>query len=672
MRHRQQATSRREAIFSDISPLVFGLLLAAILCVAALLRFYRLDAQSFWHDEGNSARIAERSLDLIVEGAAGDIHPPGYYLLLHVWRGVFGQSEFALRSLSVVAGLALVGFTTLLGRWLFGPAVGLTAASVSALSPFVIYYSQEARMYALLGAISAASTYVALRALDALEGAARGRDRGALLLLGGVYALVNAAGLYTHYAFAFVLIAHNAVFCLWWLAVSVRSGPRWHDLLVWGGAQVGTVLLYLPWVPVALGAAGWASAEGQHRLGAALLDVMRVLVVGITQPLDEAAAAMAVAGGLLMLAPWPQADWRRGASDAPPDWLGLAGLGIYLIVPLSLFFAFDLYKPAWLKFLIVLLPSFHVLVARGVTNVAAFISRAWGPRPSRPRSVPVVVVVALVLALAVLVYPSLRNLYFDPVYARDDYRQLVADVREARRPTDAIVLNAPNQWEVFTYYYPDRDVYPAPYHPGPGRAAAFLEPLLDTYQRLFVLYWGDAESDPRRRIESWLASHAYKAGDRWYGDVRLATYGLAPLPKEPTVTLDVLFGRSIRLRGHSLPGERFAPGAIIPVTLFWEASSTIEEPHKVSVQMLDGAGQLVSQIDTVPGDGLAPTTSWEPGEILDDRYGVPVPGEAPVGRYSLIVAVYHAATGERLPVVIDGKLMGDHVSLGEAAVGSDR
>ena len=143
----------------------FRFLLLIILLLASFLRFYRIDAQSFWNDEGNSARIAERTLDLILEGAAGDIHPPGYYLLLHGWRALFGQSEFALRSLSAVAGLALVIFTYLLGRHLFGEATGLTAAFLGAISPFAVCYSQEARMYALLAALSAASTYLLLRLL---------------------------------------------------------------------------------------------------------------------------------------------------------------------------------------------------------------------------------------------------------------------------------------------------------------------------------------------------------------------------------------------------------------------------------------------------------------------------------------------------------------------------
>ena len=145
---------------SPTLPRASYLMLLAILLLASFLRFYRLDAQSFWNDEGNSARIAERPVDLILEGAEGDIHPPGYYLLLHAWRAAVGHSEFALRSLSVVAGLALVLFTYTLGRRLFGNTTGLIAAFLAALSPFAIYYSQEARMYALLAALSAASTYL--------------------------------------------------------------------------------------------------------------------------------------------------------------------------------------------------------------------------------------------------------------------------------------------------------------------------------------------------------------------------------------------------------------------------------------------------------------------------------------------------------------------------------
>src|SRR5512135_1936698 len=94
-------------------------ILGAILILAALLRFFQLDAQSFWNDEGTSARVAERSLPLITAAAIGDIHPPLYYYALHFWRQLFGPGEFALRSLSAILGVVLVGLVYLLGRRLF-------------------------------------------------------------------------------------------------------------------------------------------------------------------------------------------------------------------------------------------------------------------------------------------------------------------------------------------------------------------------------------------------------------------------------------------------------------------------------------------------------------------------------------------------------------------------
>jgi len=95
--------------------------LLLILVLAAFLRFYRLDAQSLWADEGNSVSLSGRSLDLITAGAAHDIHPPLYYYLLHFWMRVFGNSEFSVRALSALLGTTLVYLTYLLGRRLSRP-----------------------------------------------------------------------------------------------------------------------------------------------------------------------------------------------------------------------------------------------------------------------------------------------------------------------------------------------------------------------------------------------------------------------------------------------------------------------------------------------------------------------------------------------------------------------
>jgi mannosyltransferase len=634
--------------------------LLVILLLAASLRFYRLDAQSFWNDEGNSARLSERTVGLIVEGTASDIHPPGYYLLLHYWRAIFGHSEFALRALSAVAGLALVLFTYLLGRRLFDQATGLMAAFLGALSPFAIYYSQEARMYALLGVLAAASTYILVRVLERARDKmqeARGKNPASCILPLASYVLVAAAGLYIQYAFPFILLVHNLVFGIWWLVVARRSFTRWRWLALWIGAQITIAMLYVPWLPIALrSVTGWPSAGQPYELVPALLNVMRWLTVGNTLGMDEARVALVIVGVLLLAGLWP----RKG------HWFGIVSLALYLLLPIVLIFALDLYKEAWLKFLIVVLPPFHVLTARGMANLVQ------GVRYKKQEAITLHLASCILLIglSTVAVYPSLHNLYFNPAYARDDYRQIAADVAASAGADTAVILNAPNQWEVFTYYYPDRDVYPAPYHPSPSRVEEFLSPLVEGYDRLFVVTWGDAESDPQRLIESWLAANAYKADDRWYGRVRLATYGTSPLPQQPAVVLDADFGEAMHLLGYALPGDSLAPGDILPVTLFWEARAPALEPFKVTVQLLGDAGPPVAQHDGEPVGGFAPTTIWQPGQAVTDRHGVLIPTDLPPGDYTLVVAVYHAATGERLPVAIDGKSAGDHLPLTEVAIPS--
>ncbi len=639
------------------------LALVLLLLLATGLRFYRLDAQSLWNDEGNAARAAERTIPLILAAAEGDIHPPGYYLLLHFWRALAGESEFALRALSAFCGVLTVAFTYALGRRLLGGSTGLGAAFLAALSPLAVYYSQEARMYALLGLLATASTCFLCDMRYAICASRLSpiahRGSGVVTLAG--YVTTAAAGLYTHYAFPFVLAVHNLLFLGWWWVRGRRGSDRWRLLVGWAILQATALLLFLPWLPTALqSVTGWSSAGRGYDLGLALQDVFHVLTVGITLEAGEARWALLIAGGLLLAGLWTQQE-RAGA---------VGGLAAWLLLPIALIFAFDLYKPAYLKFLVAVLSPFHILLAYGVESVANLARHATRITQYVSRVTCYVLRVACYVSLLVTaLIPSLHNLYFNPTYARNDYRQIAADVAASARPGDGIILNAANQWEVFTYYHREgAPVYPIP-RSRPPRAAAVaaeLEQVTAAHQRLFVLYWGDAEADPERLVEGWLANHAYKAGDRWYGRVRVAVYGLGPLPEEPAVELNAHFGGAIYLHGYAL-GE-VVPGDILPVTLFWEAEAPVPDRYKVFLHLLDSNGQLVAQTDTEPGNNLVPTSIWTPGEALIDRYGVFLPQDLPAGEYALVVGLYHLVTVERLPVTLDGAPAGDHVILGTVAI----
>jgi mannosyltransferase len=629
-----------------------------ILLAATALRLYRLDVQSFWNDEGNSARAAERTIPLILAAAEGDIHPPGYYLLLHLWRTLGGESEFALRALSAFCGVLTVAFTYSLGRRLLGAVAGVGGAFLAAFSPLAVYYSQETRMYALLGLLSAASTYILCSMYDVHRRTTSPPAR----LLPLVYVLTATAGLYTHYAFPFVLATHNLLFLAWWGVRARRRSGRWGLLLRWAIVQAAVLLLFLPWLPTALGAVtGWSSAGQGYGLGPALLDVFRALTVGTTLEMAGARGGLMIAGAFLVVGLVPRRRQVRAVGV----------LTTWLLLPVALIFIFDLYKPAYLKFLLAVLPSCHLLLAHGVENLAVLAQRAM-PAAQRASRIThhVLSAVCYVFFLATVLFPSLHNLYFDPAYTRDDYRQIAADVEAVARPGDGIVLNAPNQWEVFTYYHREgAPVYPIP-RGRPPRAdvvTAELEQIAADHQRLFALYWGDAEADPQRLVEGWLASNAYRAGDRWYGRVRLATYSLGPLPEEPAVELDARFGEMIRLRGYTIGQGPLASGDVVTVTLFWEADAPAPERYKVFLHLLDGDGGLVAQTDGEPLANLLPTDAWPTGEILTDRHGVPVPQDAPGGAYTLVMGLYHLITGERLKVVANGR-QHDDLDLGSVTI----
>jgi len=152
------------------------LALVLILAVAAGLRFWRLGELSFWYDEVVTMRLAQAPTPAIlidrlfqIDATRAPLHP----LLLQGWLRLFGSTEASARALSVLCGLLTVGLVWWVGRLVFDPATGLWAAWLSALSPLLVYYSREARMYAWLVML----TGLCWGLLFSGKGARRPRDR---------------------------------------------------------------------------------------------------------------------------------------------------------------------------------------------------------------------------------------------------------------------------------------------------------------------------------------------------------------------------------------------------------------------------------------------------------------------------------------------------------------
>jgi mannosyltransferase len=212
-------------------------LLLLILIIAWLGRLYALDADSLWGDEIFSFhRASQPNLRRAWEIRETTNHPPMYELgVLYPWLKI-GDNEFLLRFPSAFFGTLTVSIVYSLGKAVYNAKIGVFGALFLALSPQHLYYSREARMYALLACLITLELYCLYKAMCS----PRSTDK---YWVG--YTFLATASLYTHYYAGFTLWAITG-FVLVYLAID------WSPKLFtrWVGANAGIMLLFSPWMSI--------------------------------------------------------------------------------------------------------------------------------------------------------------------------------------------------------------------------------------------------------------------------------------------------------------------------------------------------------------------------------------------------------------------------------------
>jgi mannosyltransferase len=340
-----------------------GATLAWIVLVGAALRWWRIDYQSFWFDEAVSATIARQPLWEILTGSTRDVgNPPFFHLLLSFWRRAAGDGDAAIRGLSVLCGIASLPAMYWLGKKTLGVSTGLVAAALLALSPFHVYYSQEARTYCLVVLLSLLSTIAMIRCLE--KPASIGRWTA--------YVLVSFLGIYSHYFVGCLIVGQNL-----FAFVTRRTDRRL--LLKWAGAQVCIGLLYIAWLPTLIEQLllkGNLSRYGDTwyiHLAATpvVFSVGRTLVwKGNAQPalmavavLGTLACAAAFVAGLISM-------WKR-----PVPMRGLIVLSVLAPVVLPGLVSLFLFPMYSVQYVIPALPAWCLIVAAGIVSMSGVTRR---------------------------------------------------------------------------------------------------------------------------------------------------------------------------------------------------------------------------------------------------------------------------------------------------------
>jgi uncharacterized membrane protein len=212
--------------------------LLALIIVGLGLRL--LVSRSIWLDEAISITQAQQPFaDMIAGLAAGDVHPPLHHAALWLAVQLFGTGELAVRLPSIIAGTLLIPTLYGAGRDLYDRRVGLVAAALGTVAPIAIWYSQEARMYAMFMLFSLIAIWAQVRVLRKT-----GRP-GAWT----VYSVATAAVLWTQYFSVLQVTVQQGAFAvvLWRRR---QGGSRWRMGLAWAASTLAVLLLLVPLLPV--------------------------------------------------------------------------------------------------------------------------------------------------------------------------------------------------------------------------------------------------------------------------------------------------------------------------------------------------------------------------------------------------------------------------------------
>ncbi|MGZ4399126.1 MAG: glycosyltransferase family 39 protein, partial [Gaiellaceae bacterium] len=215
--------------FGDLQDVV-RLTAFGIVAIGITWRFATLGVQSYWRDEAITVYDIHRPFSQMLHHVrTTESTPPLYFIAAWLWAKVFGTGEAGLRSLSAVLGSLTILVSYLLGNRLAGRAAGALAAALVAVNPFLIWYSQEARSYALFALLTAASLLFTLRADERRHA----RDYG-------LWASTASLALVTHYFAAFFVLGE----VLWLLSRRAnRRAPALAAVAALGLVEVALVPL---------------------------------------------------------------------------------------------------------------------------------------------------------------------------------------------------------------------------------------------------------------------------------------------------------------------------------------------------------------------------------------------------------------------------------------------
>lgn len=593
-----------------------------VIWIGFALRVAWLDRQSLWSDE---------YITLVRSGATlGDLlaampveHTPLYFVLLHLWFALAGSSDFALRFPSAVWGTLSVALVYALGGRVFDRRVGIVGALLFAVSPFQVWYAQDARMYTQLAALG-------LAALLALDVALARLDRPGSTLTRAwpwlAYTILGALALYTHY-YAVIALAIAAAYATGRLLT--RRANRAQGWLAFLAAEVGIALLFAPWLPRAMGLLnfpGWREPVTTTPWQLAGIYTFGETVPPPAAPWLNLLAVTLLAIGLASLV-LDSSQSPIANLQSPAFLLSAAAIAIPLLVVAALLLRKPDFHP---RYFIAATPILSLVIGQGIVALGRRSPLlGWGT-------------LAVVLALGAY---SLSLWYTDTAYAKAYYKDYMLGILAQAGDNDALLLQGPSQFLARRYGSDSlaRTVNLQSSRLRDRPPAEIEQVVADTAAEYSPVWLAVEQPQSPGDVKAWLDSHGYQLDVDGAGNISLWAYAFPrqmPAPRPPAS----LGGPAPIDLAWAMSPNPVRPGDIVAVDLGWTPTAPAPPNLKVSLRLEAADGRTVWQRDRAPVDGVMPSDRWRVGQTVADRYAVRLPATLAPGEYTWRVILYDATS----------------------------
>lgn len=573
------------------------ILLAGVVIVLAAMavRVYNLDTVDLRGDEAYSVvhwtatPFSERWQTLWRDEPA----PVGAFTMYWAWVGVVGESEFAVRYLSVlgnVFGLAVI--IALARRLLRDDRLALLAGVVWAVHPFLIWHAQDARVYGVLSALTPLTFLLLIRALDSPD--------AKRLQTWTPYIAVQTAALYLYYLEPFWLLVQG-LYVLWrgdhlkaaiqaWVIVGILAIPVVAQLYTLmfvsqyqGTAQAADFTALFSWfVPTLL--------FGENTLP---------VWIG-------ALIAFVLLGGLVL-------NLRRQPSARL--------LVLWIVVPVILLygasFVSSFFRP---RYVMTVIPA--LVIALVALPAWTFTRRKIGMAT---------LLVLVVVGVSVI---EVRDYFVNDPLKAPDWVGLMDDITERTTADDTVMFGFPDP--AIEYYFSSPAslyIVPLEWSQSAGDQAE-LERLLDANHAVFVVDGGRTAE-----IVQYLRDNAQTIPGGTYTTV-LHYRDWTVKPDEIMTPLDITFGDVATLRGYTMLAES-------TLMLYWQAQAQTNGDYSVLLHLeASPDAPPAAVLDHAIAGAVISTQTWTAGDLYRDPIAIPT--DLAPGDYTIRVG-FKDANGDPLP-----------------------